>query len=175
MVKYRLLLVDTGILIALFELGIWDSFIARCEVHLSETVVEETRFFTDQYGQDCPINLAPYLDRIIIHSVPATRLITLREKLGVTLLEKMDAGEAELLCILDDAPLDKPFLICSADAVVFRYLGATYRSDQGKSLEEILSGIGMARMLDYAYTHKFRDIHTKRGFEQGITGQALNR
>jgi hypothetical protein len=132
-VKFRLLLVDANIIIVLFYLGIWDAFLAACDVHLSETVFDEARFYEDADGERHSIHLQPYRDsgQVIVHAVLASQLVAWRSTLGMTLLEKMDPGEAELLCVLDSAPIGEDYLICSADAVIFRYLGATHRSGQG--------------------------------------------
>ena len=173
--KFRLLLVDANIIIELFHLGIWDTFLAACDVHLSETVFDEAHFFEDDDGERHSINLQAYRDsgQIIVHAVPASQLVALRSTLGMTLLEKMDPGEAELLCVLDSAPPGGDYLICSADAVIFRYLGATHRSGQGISLEEILTKIGVTKPLDSLYRKAFRERYSQLGFTQGITGQAV--
>lgn len=173
--KFRLLLVDANIIIELFRLDIWETFISRCDVHLSETILQESHFYEDDDGEQHSIKLEPYRasGQITIHAIDASRLTVLRSKLGVTILDKMDAGEAELLCVLDDAPSGQEYLICSADAVVYRYLGASYRTAQGISLEETLSGIGMTKRLDYQYRQSFREKFSQLGFQQGLTGLAL--
>jgi hypothetical protein len=174
-VKFRLLLVDANIIIELFRLGIWDTFLAACEVHLSETVFDEAHFYEDDDGERHTIHLQPYRDKgqVTVHAVPSSQLATLRSTLGVTLLEKMDPGEAELLCVLDNALPGEDYLICSADAVIFRYLGATHRSGQGISLEEILPKIGITKPLESLYRKAFRERYSQLGFSQGITGLAL--
>ena len=52
-------------------------------------------------------------------------------------------------------------LICSGDAIVYRVLGATGRSDQGISLQEILDRIGQTKSLAWQYTKEFREQKTK--------------
>jgi hypothetical protein len=174
-VKFRLLLVDANIIIELFRLGVWEKFLLQCEVHLSKTVLKESHFYEDANDQRQPIDLEPFRvsGQITVHDVDASRLIVLRDKLGPTILEKMDAGEAELLCVLDDAPPNQSYRVCSADAVVYRYLGATTRTAQGISLEEILNAIGLTKKLEYQYRQTFREKYSQAGFQQGITGQAL--
>ncbi|GAB4462974.1 MAG: hypothetical protein OHK0029_30830 [Armatimonadaceae bacterium] len=172
--KFSLLLVDANIIIELFRLGIWETFITRCDVHLSETVLNEARFYEDDDGQEHSINLAQYQGSgaITVHDVDASQLAALYNTLGANLLEKMDAGEAELLCVLENASVSEQYLVCSADAVIYRYLGATYRTTQGISLEEVLGGIGMTRKLNHQFSKRFRDRFSQLGFEQGFTGQA---
>jgi hypothetical protein len=46
MKKFQFLLLDAGPIIKLFELGLWDKFIEKCDVTIPRTIVEdETVFF----------------------------------------------------------------------------------------------------------------------------------
>ena len=44
MKKFQFLLLDAGPIIKLFELGIWDDFIKRCDVTISQTVANEAKY-----------------------------------------------------------------------------------------------------------------------------------
>lgn len=173
--RFKLLLLDANIIVELFKQGIWSEVISRCDVHVSETVVGESRFYDNHNEETVEINLQPDRDdeRITVHDVSTSSLIRLRSRLGKAMLEKMDAGEAELLCVLDDAPLGEDYIICSADAIVYRYLGASQRSSQGVSLEVILKQIGLGRALDFRFTRVFQEQYCQKGYEEGFTGQAF--
>lgn len=58
MKKFSLLLLDTGIVIELFRLNLWDDFIASCDIHLGRTVVGESKYWEDDLGQKHPIEMA---------------------------------------------------------------------------------------------------------------------
>jgi hypothetical protein len=86
----------------------------------------------------------------------------------VTVLENIDPGEAESLAVLWDS--EEEFLICSADAIVFRILGMAEKGHQGISLEEILQQTGFTRQLEYQFSQAFRDKWTAKGFEEKMLG-----
>src|SRR5579871_6204265 len=141
--KFNLLLLDTGVIIKLFELGIWEALLDRCDVHLSKTILNEALFYRDDNDDPQSIHLSNYLAKMTVHDVAVSRVQELKKVFGSVLLEKLDAGEAELLSVVHDS-FDK-YLICSSDAVVYRALPTLSKSDQGISLEEVLTQIGLSR------------------------------
>ena len=172
MAKFRLLLLDACVIIYLFEIGQWEHIIESCDVHLSEKIIEEADFYIDPAGQMRPIDLSPYRSRITVHSVAASRLAAHRSGLGGSILDRMDDGEAELLCVLRDEL--EPHSVCSGDSVVYQYLGAVQCSAQGVSLEKILQQTGRsAAELAWQFTEAFREKNARQGFEEGQTGRAL--
>ena len=44
MKKFQFLLLDAGPIIGLFELGLWDSFLAKCDVTISRIVADEAKY-----------------------------------------------------------------------------------------------------------------------------------
>ena len=168
MAKFNLLLVDANIVIYLFEIGLWEEVLAQCDVHLSETILREALFYTNDDGDQLATNIESYRARMTVHpDVQVSEMQRFLGSLGGSLLERMDAGEAEILCILSRSL--EPYTICSADAAVFRYLGAARQSAQGVSLEEVLTGIGRARQVSPQYRKRFKDEYCRRGFEEGWT------
>ena len=173
MAKFNLLLLDTCVILELFRLGIWDDFLKQCDVHVSALIMDEARFYEDDDGDKHTIDWTKYTGTLTVHDVNVSDLLLLTDPFGPEILEKLDPGEAELLAVLCNSFHNHK--ICSSDAIVFRVLGASKRSGQGVSLEEILGQIGLTKALAWQYTKKFRDYWTKMGFEQGITGLALKR
>jgi hypothetical protein len=170
-VKFRLLLVDANVVIILFKLNLWQHLLACCDVHLSKTIMRESLYWEDELGDRHSIDMEHYRQQITVHDVPASRVAALRAGLQGEMLERMDDGEAELLCVLIDS-LD-PYLICSGDSIVYRYIGAVRRSSQGASLEEVLTQTGRASKLDDQFTKMFKETNTQRGFDMGFTGQSF--
>jgi len=133
--------------------------------------VNETRFYDDLDGVRHSIDLKAYEEnrRIIVHEVTLAETESLRKQFGQDILEKLDAGEAELLAVLVSRPFDE-YLICSADRIVYRVLGALKISEQGISLEEVLKAIGTTKNTEYPYIKAFREQWSRKGFEEGMTG-----
>lgn len=171
MPKLRLLLIDAVIVIHLHRFGLWKTIVETCDVHLSRGIVNESRFYYDQEGVSHPIDLQPDEDsgRIVVHEVLLTETKALRDKFGQDILQKLDAGEAELLAVLANRPLDE-YQICSADRIVYRVLGALRMTDQGISLEEVLKAMGMTKAIDSQFSKAFREKWSQQGFTEGITG-----
>jgi hypothetical protein len=71
MKRYRCLLLDANVIIALFEMGLWPRFITACDVTITQTVVDEANYFVDEQGVERAIDLQPDIDaaRITIVSV----------------------------------------------------------------------------------------------------------
>ena len=71
------------------------------------------------------------------------------------------AGEDETLAFLLNSVED--WKVCAADKAVFRVLGYLGRTEQGISLEEVLSEIGLGRASDWKFSKRFREKYTKLG------------
>ena len=171
MPKLHLLLVDAVVVIHLHELGLWEPLLKLCDVHLSRGIVAEAHFYTDADGVSHTIDLNKYEagKQIVVHEVSLAETEPLRKQFGQDILEKLDPGEAELLAILYNNSFDE-YKICSADKIVFRVLGALRLSEQGVSLEEVFRTVGITHAVGQAYSKKYREQYSRKGFEEGITG-----
>ena len=59
MKRFPFLLLDAGPIIKLFELGIWDDFIRKCDVTISSIVADEAQYASRE-DYDVYINLESY-------------------------------------------------------------------------------------------------------------------
>ncbi|MEO7716837.1 MAG: hypothetical protein ABIY70_11575 [Capsulimonas sp.] len=173
MTKFRLLLLDANVIFYLFSHGLWDAVLKVCDVHLSAIVKDECQYYEDDEGVRHNIDWSKYAGRITLHDVTLDQVSALRSKVGATILERLDAGEEELLALLDHSFDD--FKICSGDTIVFRTLPVLGRSEQGISLEEVLAGCGLPATVPPHYTRKTREDQTRRGFQDTITGLSTHR
>jgi len=171
--KFELLLLDANVVIYLFKLGIWDKVVTQCDIRLARIVVEEAHFYETDEGERVDFDLAPYVAAAQVHvfDVMPSDLVRFRRTFKTLFLEQMDPGETESLAWLLANP-SEPHL-CSADAIVFRVLGALGLAERGISLEEVLSQIGLGHALPHQFSRKFRDRWTKKGFEEGLRGLGL--
>jgi len=170
--KFRLLLLDTNVVIYLFELGIWDKFVESCDVHMEKTIIEQCKYYEDDNGDRKPIDLSAYVKRsdIVEETTELTELVSLRDKFGSHIIERLDHGEAESLALLTER--NPKFLICSSDPIVFRVLAALGMSEQGLALETVLKEIGLRRPVNIQYTESYRKAYLQRGFQEGLQGLA---
>lgn len=171
--RYPCLVLDANIVIFLFTCNLWSSVVERCELILSETVVDEADYFVDDEGVEHRIDLQPDIDaaRIRVFSTAAGEIAAFRRRFDPLYVQKLDDGETESLvyCLQEG----DPFRLCSSDAIVFKVLSVMDRSEQGVSLEEVLQSVGLSRPLSRQFSKVFREQHRKRGFEDKLAGIGL--
>ena len=172
MKKLRLLLLDANVVIGPFSLGLWDRVAADCEVFVAETVVSEAKYYEakDGSGAQRAIDLARRVraDQIQMVKIGTPGLDAFLAQFDPVYLEKLDPGETESLAHL--LAQKDVWVLCSADAIVFRVLAHVRREDQGLSLEEVLQKIGLTKKLAYRFTAEFRDRYTRQGKQEMIRG-----
>jgi hypothetical protein len=168
--KFRLLLLDANVVIEISRHGLWDRMVAQCEIYLAQTVLDEAQFYEDDQGDKHYIDLASSisLKAITVFNLTPSQLDGFRSQFDPVYFEKLDPGESESLADLLEQS-DK-CQICSADKIVYRVLGCLNRPDQGISLDEVLSQIGVGRKLDKKFTKAYREEWTTRGFQEGLAG-----
>jgi len=182
MKKYPFLLLDAGPIIKLFQLGIWDEFIKRCDVTVSSTVAAEAKWASQEF-EDVRIDLDPYAEQGLIKIVDVELSVAknFHDRFNLEYKAIIDPGEKETLAFLDSS--SENWLVCTADRAVFRVLGLLGKAEQGISLEEMLNQIGLQPRIcwdritprdeDWKYTKKFREKYTKMGQIDSIQGQGL--
>lgn len=172
MKRFPFLLLDAGPIIKLFELGIWDDFITKCDVAVSRTVADEARYASREF-EDISIDLGRYEEQRLINvfDVELSKVKAFHEQFDPLYKVDIHPGEKETLAFSCNSSED--WRVCSADHVVFRVLGRLNKGAQGISLEEILTRVGLGshlnwrmitpRDVDWKYTKKFRERWTHRG------------
>ena len=159
--KFRLLLLDANIVIYLHELGLWELFIVKCSVTLTQTVVDEVISY--DLGPDIRER------RIQCIEVDLETVQRFTSKYGPVYLDRLDPGEADSLAFLMASR--EEWIISSADEIVFKVLGLEGRAEQGLSLEEILCKIGMTQPnLKKQYKKSDQEHVTRKGQIDWITG-----
>jgi len=173
MKKFRFLLLDAGPIIKLFELGIWDEFISRCDVTVCRTVAEEARWASQEL-EDIRIDLEreEQEGRIRVVDVELSVVKAFYDKFDALYQAVIHDGEKETLAFLDS--VSERWLVCAGDKAVFRVLGLLGKAEQGISLEEVLEQIGLGRHLDWPFTKRFRNKFTSSGQTDAIQGGGTN-
>jgi hypothetical protein len=172
MKRLSFLLLDANVIIYLFELGMWDRIVAECDLHISRTVKAEAAFFF-RGDQRFEIDLQPYEDdgRIRVFDVPIVDVQAFCKAFDASYVEKLDPGETESLVFALNAK--ETYLLCSADQIVYKVLGALDRAEQGVSLEEVLQKLGLTRALKRQFQKAFRDAVAGQGFVDSLQGRGV--
>lgn len=168
MMRSRLVLLDTNVVLQLFELGIWQAVTQRYHLVLAETVIDEAQFFVKD-GQRHEIDWAQVLSActIEVRGATASDIHKFCVRFDPNYLEKLDKGEAESLTLMQSEPQAS---ICSADKIVWRVLGNTGQAERGVSLEELLQKMGLTKALPDRFSRRFREQWTKGGSTERIMG-----
>ena len=176
MKKFRLLLLDANVVIALCARSLWDAVIEGCEVHLAETVLDEAHFYVDEENVRHDFDLKVYASqrKLKVFSVLPSELASFKGQFDPLYLEKLDPGETESLAYLLNQK-EQDYRFCSADKIVYRVLGALHLRDKGISLEEVLQAIGLPRPLPRHFGKAYRDEWTTKGFSEGFRGVGLRK
>lgn len=97
--KSKLHLLDAGIIVELFRLGIWENVVSHFDISVSEIVADEAHFFRDQNGRRHSIDLTVFVDSNRIQSVYATpsQAQEFLSHFGPDHAERLDPGELESL------------------------------------------------------------------------------
>jgi len=165
MKKFPFLLLDAGPIIKLFELGIWDNFIEKCDVTIARTVAEdEVIFASKEHDKEyIDFGLKPWEEKglIKIIEMEPSEVKAFYEESNLEGKYRIDPGEEETLVFLCKRSED--WKLCSTDGAVFSVLGFLGKGEQGVSLEEILKEIGLWQDLEWQYTKRFREKYTHRG------------
>lgn len=162
MKKSRFLLFDTGPIIKLFELGLWDDFIGKCDVTLCRTVACEAKW-ASQEDQDTCIDLETYerANRIRILDVELSVIKAFYEKFDLSYKAELHPGEKETLAFLDSS--SEEWLVCAADGAVFRVLGLLGKGEQEYLWRRCWPRSDLGANLNPHFTEQFRQRHTAAG------------
>jgi hypothetical protein len=180
MPKFELLLLDAGVVIGLHELGLWREIVDRCHVTITQTIVDETQYQLSTDPAEIQERLIPdaidlqaeiQRGKIQCKDVPLDKIRQFKKIFDPSYFDRLDPGEVESLALLFES--EQKWLICSADAIVFKVLGRLGRSQQGISLEEILQQTGLAKKIGWKFSKQFREKYTWQGEKDSITGTGL--
>ncbi|MCC6427283.1 MAG: type II toxin-antitoxin system VapC family toxin [Phycisphaerales bacterium] len=168
MTRSRLVLLDTNVVLRLFELGIWQAVTQKYQVILAQTVIDEAQFYMrdgERHEIDWALVLASGV--VDVRSAPVRDIQNFCGRFDPNYLEKLDPGEAESLTLMQG---EAQASICSADKIVWRVLGNTGQAERSISLEELLQQIGLSKALPDRFSKRFREQWTRCGGTECIMG-----
>lgn len=175
--KLPFLLLDAGPIIKLFELGIWEQFIERCDVVITRTVVEEAVHTggCDYLSYiDFPFEKADEQGRIKIIDMSLSDIQSFLRDSTIGMKYAIDPGEAETLAFLSNS--SENFNLCTADGPVFRALAFLDKDESGISLEELLQKVGLltSQKLEWRFSKKFREKYARMGQIDSIQDHSIS-
>jgi hypothetical protein len=166
--KYQPIIIDTGIVIALFKFGLWSEVLKKCECVLTDVVVAEAQYYEDDDGKQHRIDLKPWLEKgnPKVVNVSPKQVVEFVNKFDRTYYERFDKGELATLTHFYES--QEQCLIVSTDSIVYKTVGRLSMGNRGISLEELLNNIGLTKHLDWPFTEKYRRHYTNLGIQDFI-------
>ena len=183
MKKFQLLLLDAGPVIKLFEMGLWDRIIEKCDITITRTVAEKEVIFVQKDSGKEYIDLIPYENKgLKIIDVSPKIVSDFFGKFDLCYQPIIDDGEKETLAFLADSP--EKWIVCSSDAIVYKILANLNKTEQGISLEELLQQTGLGSGINWKnvtpkdpknwkYSKAFREKYTREGQIDSIQNKGL--
>jgi len=167
-------LLDANVVIKAHELGIWSQLTERYELLLPGIVIsDEARYFkTTKRHKAIRLQEAVIKGQISQLSATADEFAQLYSVFASWFLETLDSGEAEALALLKANKAPGAYF-CTSDAPAIRALAMMTMSEQGISMEMLLTKIGLQRNLERQYTEDFFRDNIRQGQIARITGEGL--
>jgi len=170
------LILDAGPVIGLHELGVWHAFLARYEVVLPQSVLEDEALFHSAdaaSGMREPIDLAAQVTwgQITVASADARDLVTVASRFSAAI--ELHEGELEALALLTQHEEFADHVFCSADGAAIEAACMVGLSDRCDSLEELLTMAGLGRPVHRRFSKDFMDRHKREGGARAVTGYGL--
>ena len=174
-IRSRLLIVDCCVVIEAYRLGIWHAVVNQATVLVPETVLNETVLVAREFDEfSVDIEALAGTGKIAVPSMTVSQLAAVRLKCGPKFMGAVHDGELECLATLL-ADVSGSAMLCSSDAVVFRYLGWTQMPDSGVSLQEVAKSLGIAgaTKMQWKLTKAFRERYTQQGFAEAVQSGSI--
>lgn len=173
--KPRCVLLDANIVIKAHKLEIWAELRDRYELILpSIVVIDEARYFQSSRRSTKSIKLGEQITRGEVHQLMATaeEYAELYKIFDSVFLQALDPGETEALALLQANRTPDAFF-CTSDAPAIKALAMLGLSQQGISMEMLMSKVGLAKRLELQFTEDFFKRNIRQGQTARITGEGL--
>jgi hypothetical protein len=173
--KPRCVLLDANIVIEAYTLEIWAELKDRYELILpSVVVINEVKYFRSSRRGSRSIRLGEQTTRGEVHQLTATaeEYAEIYKIFDSVFLQALDPGETEALALLWANRIPEAFF-CTSDAPAIKALAMLGLSQQGISMEMLMSKIGLARRLETQFTEDFFKTNIRHGQIARIKGEGL--
>jgi hypothetical protein len=162
--------------IGLHELGAWDAFLARYEVVLPQSVIDDEALFHSadaESGRHQRIDLASHVasGKVAVASADSGDLVAVASRFSAAI--DLHAGELEALALLTLHEGFAEHVFCSADGAAIEAACMVGLSDRCESLEELLALAGLSKPVQWRFSKDFMERHKREGGARAVTGYGL--
>ncbi len=161
----KLLILDANVIIDAHQKGYWQAVVSKFQLHIPKTIISESSYFEDNYGQNIKIDLAADLAQGKIVEIEARpeELAMFSKDFRPTFVESIDDGEREALAILYGRP-NSNLLFCTGDMRAIISLAVMDLAISGISLERVLRECGMkGKKVPPHFSEKTFQTHLGKG------------
>ncbi len=160
----KLWILDADVIIDLLSLDLFESLIAKNEVHVATTVIGEVKSFKKGEGYQEIDFRSTYVEtgKVTEHSASIEEIKeTVISKLPTIWQQTIHMGELESLAILAK---EEDCIFCCCDSATIRTLPFIDASERGISVERLISATGLKRIpLEPKHTEEYFQNNLKIG------------
>ena len=164
----KLIILDANVIIIAHKFGFWKQLVSYYKIHIPATIIGESKYFEDSFGQKININLLNELKNNSIIKIEASvnEMQLLYKNFKTNFIESIDDGEKEALAILYSNRQTDLFF-CTGDMRAICALAIIGLSENGISLEKVLgkAGINNKNIAKHFSEQAFKN-HLGRGFQE---------
>jgi hypothetical protein len=163
----KLIILDANVIIVAHRLGFWKKLVSHYKIHIPSTIIRESKYFEDTYGQRISINLSAEIESKSIIEIEAniSDMHSLYKNFKSNFIESIDDGEKEALAILYSNH-DTEFLFCTGDMRAICALAIMDLSGKGISLEKVLIQAGINKEIGKHFSDSTFKWHLNKGFQE---------
>lgn len=169
--RLQFLLLDANVVITLLEIGLWDAFLKNNDVFVSQTIIDEVKYYVNKEEQTVAVDWQAYEKQFSAYDTELHELEALCKKFTPDFAERLDAGELSALAFLTNK--SDHLMFCSGDKMAIKALVLLEHEDRAISLEAALKENGLTAKLPHACSDRFMKLCIKEAKLDRIQGRGL--
>jgi len=169
-------LLDTDVIIAAHELGIWGWLVRSNRILIPSVVVHEAHYYYTEAGRKVEINLPALVQTGEVEELAATdvELAQVYSYFDAWFVDTIHTGEAEALALVL-ADKVSGAVYCCGDRRAIQALAMLGLGDRGVSLEALLAGKKPIGRLAKHFKEDYFKTNVRIGQNNRIIGTGLNK
>jgi hypothetical protein len=175
--KPLLVLLDADVIIELHRVGAWNALLQRYRIGVFEIIARrEVMFWKNERGERVDIELNEYekTGLIQIHSASIPDLQGTLQAFSADMRDRLHSGEIEAISVLRRLCSCQEALFCTGDRKACEAVVLLGLSENGISLERLLSRAGLKKPIRMHFTEsRFKKIQETASVQR-ITGEDLS-
>lgn len=154
--KSRYVILDANVVIDAHRLGFWRALVTQYRISVTETILNEVRFYEDDSGEkhDIDLQVSAQKGTIDVLAANAADLEAVQSKITLEFAKSVDPGELEAVAVLASGRCED-HRFCTADAVAIKLLAVLDLGAYGVPVKKLLEPIGYRKPVPRQYDEEY--------------------